>query len=366
MTVHRGMTVWDRRAGEAEAAVLHRFVGRYRHLPGTLLGRTVTPVRQGDRRVAVDGRAPFHYWWQAHLLDALVDGGFRRRRNNDTSGARRSARRAHQLLATIRLRNRGTLRNHFYDDMAWLTLAVERLAALDAQLGLRLAKMSLTPARRTLTRELWRSLHSAGGVVWNRDREYLNAATAGPIALHLAHTGFLAEARTIVEWVFERLCDPESGLIRDGVRSTGELVPHVYTYNQGTILGALLALGGPRDVERADHLVRAVGEHMVTDPRGSRILMTHGGGDGGLFTGILARHLGVAARDPRLSDGVRDEAAGLVRATGEVLWMKRDSTLGLFPVSGDERSGGPGPATVELSTQLQAWLVFEAAAGLDA
>lgn len=357
---------WGQRSAEAEAVVLHRFVGRYRWFPGTLLGRTVASAGQVVDGVAVDASTPFHYWWQAHLLDALVDSGWRRHRSNDVAGARRVARRAHRLLATIRLRNRGTLRNHFYDDMAWLALAVERLAVLDERLGLRAARLTLTPARHTLTQELWRARDDTGGVVWNRDRGFLNAATAGPVALHLARTGSGAQARTIVEWMFGQLLDPGRGLILDGIRRTGELVPHLYTYNQGPILGALLALGEPQDMERAGQLVQAAGDHMVIRDRSGQVLMTHGAGDGGLFTGILARYLGLAAGDSRLPDRVREGAAELVRATGESLWGARNASLGLFPGAAGERADPPvaGDA-VELSTQLQAWMVFEAAARLD-
>lgn len=357
---------WAHRSGEAEAAVLRRFVGRYRWFPGTLLARTVAPAGQVVDGVAVDASTPFHYWWQAHLLDALVDSAWRRHRTDDLAGARRTAHTAHRLLVTIRLRNRGTLRNHFYDDMAWLALAVERLAVLDGSLGLRAARRSLTPARRTLSRELRQAHDDAGGVVWNRDRLFLNAATAGPVALHLARTGARAQARTVVEWVFRHLLDPGRGLIRDGVRRDGELVPTLYTYNQGPVLAALLALGGPQDIERAGQLVHAVADHLVTGDRSSRVLITHGAGDGGLFTGILSRYLGAAAGDSRLPDSVRDEAAGLVLATAESLWRARSAPLGLFPGTAMEPAVPPASGDpVELSTQLQAWTVFEAAARLD-
>lgn len=357
---------WDQRAAEAEAVVLRRFVGRHRGLPGTLLGRIVTSATQDGDRFVAGGNAPFHYWWQAHLLDALLDGGWRRLRGDDAAGARRSALFGHRLLATIRLRNRGTLRNHFYDDMAWLALAVDRLAALDDHLGLRLPRMTLAPARRTLARQLWRSRDSTGGVVWNRDRDFLNAATAGPVALHLARTGHVTQARTIIEWLFNHLLEPQRGLILDGLRCSGDLVADVYTYNQGTTLAALLALGAPQDLERAAVLVRAVGEHLSITSQGRRVLVTHGSGDGGLFTGILARYLSLVARDPRLPCDVRGEAAGLVRATAETLWGRRDAALGLFPSSADDAARPPGLGSrVELSTQLQAWMVLEAAALLD-
>ncbi|MGV8845262.1 glycoside hydrolase family 76 protein [Tessaracoccus sp.] len=351
------MDTLNQRAAEAEALVFRRFVGRHRGIPGTLLGSTVAAPGENTRRIVVDGTQPFHYWWQAHLLDAIVDGGHRRLRTGDGVGARRSAILGHRLLATIRMRNKGTLRNHFFDDMAWLALAVERLAALDQRVGARWLRTSLTPARRGLTRELLGSLDGTGAVVWNRDRDYRNAATAGPVALHLARTGDVARSRRIVDWLFDTLLEEDRGLIRDGILSGADVVEHVYTYNQGTTLGALLELGRPRDLQRAEALVQALGCHLTRADHGHRVLVQHGGGDGGLFTGILARYLSIAGADARLDAGTRSDAALLVRATGDALWQQRDPDTGLFPLAAPH---------VELSTQLQGWLVLEAAAGLGA
>ena len=348
---------WDQRAATTERLVLQRFINRYRRLPGTSLARTVAPTTHDEAVFVVDGSTPFHYWWQAHLLDAIVDGGWRRLRAGDEAGAGRSATLGHRLLSTIWLRNRGTLRNHFFDDMAWLTLAVERLAALDARVGKPLSHASLAPTRRMLTRQLDRSLDGAGAVVWNRDRNFHNAATAGPVALHLARSGRTKEARRTIEWVFGQLWDPERGLIRDGIRRGGDVVEHAYTYNQGTVLAVLLQLGQPHDLQRASALVRAIGHHLTRQAHGRRVLITHGGGDGGLFTGILGRYLSIAGRDQRLEVEARQEANGLVRATGDVLWENRDPATGLFP---------PWKHNVELSTQLQGWLIMQAAARLDA
>ncbi len=347
---------WDERSTEAEALVLRRFIGRYRRLPGTVLARTIAPATKECVAFVVDGSTPFHYWWQAHLLDAIVDGGWRRLRTGDDAGARRSAALGHRLLATIWWRNRGTLHNHFFDDMAWLTLAVERLATLDTRVGKSLLHSSLTPTRRALTRQLNLSVDGTGAVVWNRDRDFRNAATAGPVALHLARRGRAPEARHIVEWLLEHLLDDQRGLIRDGVRRGGDVVEHAYTYNQGTVLAALLELGQPHDLQRATALLHAIGQHLTREKEGRRVLVTHGGGDGGLFTGILVRYLSIAARDERLDVATRREATGLVRATGEALWEARDPVTGLFP---------PWAHDVELSTQLQGWLIMEAAARLD-
>ena len=69
---------------------------------------------------------PWHYWWQAHLLDCLVDAQLRDPR------PRRAATIA-TLTRSVRLRNGGRWTNPFYDDVAWLGLAVQRAGTAGAR-----------------------------------------------------------------------------------------------------------------------------------------------------------------------------------------------------------------------------------------
>ncbi len=360
------MVLLNQRAAQAENLVLSRFVGPYQHIPGTRLGRAAS-MGETAPRLLPDRRAPFNYWWQAHLLDAIIDSAWRSLRAGDTTGARRSAVRGHRVLAGVWLRNGVTLRNHYYDDMAWLALAVERLAALDQYLSLTARQLSLGPARRTLTGELLQARDSTGGVVWNKDRDFLNVPAAAPVALHLARTGHTREARTILDWILQQLTQSTRGLILDGVRRDGSIVDDVYTYNQGTTLAVLLELGQPHDLERATTLVHAVAAHLTWTGSNSGVLVTHGGGDGGLFTGILVRYLALAAEHPGLGTEVHDVATGLVLATSDALWEGRDPVTGFFPSTsaGGEIRRAPD-SRVELSTQLQAWMVLEMADRLGA
>ena len=327
------------------------------------MARTTTPIPEVAGTVHVNCSTPFHYWWQAHLLDAIVDGGLRRLRAHDISGARTSAHLGRRLLGTIFLRNGATWRNHFFDDMAWLALAAQRLGVLHQQLGQRAGSRIRDRAQQTLTRELLAGRDAGGGVFWNKDRTFLNAATAGPAALHLVRSGQRAEARAILEWIDQHLVD-DRGLIIDGLRVDGRSERRVYTYNQGPALAALLALGEQEDLERATALVEAVGMHL--GDAGSRVLVTHGKGDGGLFTGILIRYLALAAGDDRLDLTCRAMADTLVRSTATAMWERRDPS-GNFPCTLDRPAGSAKQiARVELSTQLQGWMAMEAVAGLDA
>ena len=155
----------------------------------------------------------------------------------------------------------------------------------------------------------------------------------------------------------------------------------VYSYNQGPVLGALLELGGAANLTRAADLVAAVARRLTAPATlaPGTVLRGEGTGDGGLFTGILVRYLALAARDQRLPAAARETAASLVLDTAEAFWAGRRIIAAGEPLA---RFGGslvfsarpeepasvtypPGTA-VELSTQLQAWMILEAAAAVTA
>jgi predicted alpha-1,6-mannanase (GH76 family) len=353
-------------------------------MPFTHLARTAHPAR---------GRLdnPWHYWWQAHYLDAIVDAGLRCLRAGDADGARERARRGDRLLRTIRLRNSARWVNDYYDDMAWLALAAGRLALLHAALGRARPQRRLRTAERDLTRQLSSALTSelGGGLYWNVERDFKNVPASAPAALHLARIGRVEEARAIVEWLYARLWSAQSGLFADGLRlvrppSTGGagqrvsftpptevLVPDIWSYNQGTVLGALVTLGDDENLQRAADLVAAVSDRLTTEADGIRLLRTHGDGDGGLFTGILGRYLALAATTEGLAPEARETARVLVTATADALWRGRDvrgrdrahAVSVWSPDPGRAaRSSQPPGARIELSTQVQAWTLFEAAA----
>ncbi|GAB3543192.1 glycoside hydrolase family 76 protein [Arthrobacter tecti] len=334
----------EARASTAACSVTNVFGHRLLGLPGTHLGAVRVPRRLGG---------PWHYWWQAHYLDCLLDAA-EREGNNDDAAAHRT--RARRLLRTIRLRNGGRWTNAYYDDMAWLSLAALRSADLAGHRPL-----------SKLTRVL-ASAHSpdlGGGLFWNMSRDFKNTPATGPAALYFARIGRLEEAQRMVDWLFDRLLDPRTGLLLDGQRvRSEELVTDIYTYNQGPVLGALLSLGGERNVGRAEALIEAVSQNLV---QSGGALRTHGGGDGGLFTGILARYLALAANSPLLAESSRSTARTLITTTADGLWEgrgelepggRRRRTVVVFPEAPYSHAG---TGAAELSTQLQAWMVFEAA-----
>lgn len=330
---------WAALAHQAAADVKARFGHRLMGLPGTWIGS----LKPGTPHSFQPPWSEWHYWWQAHYLDALIDGAWLALGRGERGTARAELRRAQHLLRGIMIRNLGRFPNFFYDDMAWLALAATRLDVLSLRLTAKPSRLAL----RALT-SLTRQLHSAhdtvlgGGLYWSRKRDFKNTPVNGPAALHFARTGQVATARNIVDWLRRELFNPETGLYIDGVHPTpaGRSVEHtVYTYNQGPILAALLELGSPADLAHAAELIEAIEAQLGTAGFGIRL---EPGGDGSLFTGILCRYLALAAQDRRLPAHSRDTASTLITDTAE-------------QVLGQE----PG----QLSAAIQRWMILSAASG---
>jgi predicted alpha-1,6-mannanase (GH76 family) len=375
------------RATEAARSVTAVFGQRLFFLPGT----HIAAVQQPSQRVENLFR-PWHYWWQAHYVDCLVDTGRRELGNGATPAARfdgpdrpSAGRLASRLVTGIRLRNLLRFVNNYYDDMAWLALSTLRLEKL-AEESRRPGRRRNARIRKTLTLQFDSASTDelGGGTFWSKKRDFKNTPATAPVALYYARTGNPGKAQALLDWLDARLFDPDQGLYLDGIRisASGEAVVEnaLYTYNQGPVLGALLELGGAANLARAATVVEAVARSLTRergDTPGMQVLRCDGTGDGGLFTGILARYLALAAADARLPGTVRNTAARLVLDTADTFWAGRRRIAAAEPLA---RHAGkllfsalpekpaadtyPPGAAVELSTQLQACMVLEAAAAV--
>jgi predicted alpha-1,6-mannanase (GH76 family) len=345
---------WSERAGIAERAVLRRHLRRVGGVvPGTRIGRVHWPRRMPSAPF------PWHYWWQAHLLDCLLDAQLRRPERQKASGIA-------ALAHTVRLRNAGSWLNRYYDDIAWLGLAVQRAGTLAGRSG-----PSALAAITTRLHEGWTE-GGGGGLWWRREDDFKNAPANGPAAILLARDGQVGFAAAITDWVAETLVDPDSGLVRDGVRIAPDgtvraVEPYIYTYCQGVHLGACVELaardGHQRWTDRAIALVDAVMQRLA-GPDG--VLPGSGGGDGGLFAGITARYLADAAlRVPELAA----PASQIVFANADAAWKGRAEIAGGPVFSAEWRDPAPEPRAglpeADLSVQLGGWMLLEAAARLQ-
>ncbi len=361
-------TLWSERADMAESAIISRHLRALWALPGTELGVVGWPATKRER---VFGG--WHYWWQAHLIECAIDAA-----NRAPTPLRR--RRIAALARSHRIRNLTGWTNRYYDDMAWLAIALERAERTQG-----------TDVRSALA-ALEKQLHDGwqpqigGGLPWRTGSDYFNAPANGPAAIALLRLGRIQRAQEMADWLDATLRDPETGLILDGIHlPSGEIERPVFTYCQGVALGLETELavqtGDPKHIDRVHRLLAAVEEHMTTDG----VVNGGGGGDGGLFNGILARYLALVAvmLPGEDSEQVADRraAAAIVTASAEAAWANRLQVEGepLFghdwskPAQLPGGSAGAGYFTAggsvtsskvpgrDMSVQLSGWLLMEAA-----
>lgn len=361
--------VWANRAASSEAAITKRHLRRLWGLPGTQLGVVAWPAARTQTLFGT-----WHYWWQAHLLDCLVDAQLREPQPPRLTRINRQIR-AH------RIRNNGRWTNDYYDDMAWLALALERSG--------RLCDIGRPRALDKLADEFLNSWvpEDGGGIPWRKQDQFFNAPANGPAAIFLARHGRLRRAQQMADWIDETLIDPQTHLVFDGIKA-GSMVRAQYTYCQGVVLGLetelAVRIGDGEHALRVHRLVGAVAEHMAPDG----VIKGAGGGDGGLFDGILARYLALVATT--LPGGTaedvaaRDTARRIVLASAEAAWGNRQTvgvdggTLPLFGAFWERTAELPTAAgrpaeSVEgavnaseiperdLSVQLSGWMLMEAA-----
>jgi predicted alpha-1,6-mannanase (GH76 family) len=357
-------SLWGARAALAEQGVLARHVRRVWGLPGTRLGVAGWPQSVGNRL-----HGHWNYWWQAHLLDCFVDAQERQPHPGRAGTISR-------LVRGIHLRNFGSWTNEYYDDIAWLGLALMRANDCED-----------VPIRTAMTRIAaqlragWTD-HAGGGIWWRRKDNFKNVPANGPAAILFARWatrgGERADrqrARSMTEWMAQVLVDPGTGLLWDGVYvepdgSIKDIVKVTYTYCQGVYIGACveLAEGDKSGVwaERAERTINAVAAHLNDD----NVVRGRGGGDGGLFAGILVRYLAQAAL--RLDSSAASVARDLVLGSAEAAWRNR-ALVRAGPLFGPEwskparvpRSSAHRRVERDLSVQLSGWMVLEAAALLE-
>ncbi|WP_405164188.1 fructose-bisphosphate aldolase [Nocardia sp. NBC_01499] len=344
------------RAGLAEQAIQARHLRPLWGLPGTLLGVTAWPPSPQEEVFE-----EWNYWFQAHLLDCATDAAIR------APAAERNDRVA-AIARGIRARNLTGWTNQYYDDMAWLLLALERA---DRLLGVGFPD-GINDLRTAIV-DSWNP--EVGAVPWRVDSDYYNAAANGPTGIALARLGDLTHATQIADFLATRLRSNDSGLIIDGVHEPGaRFEPAVYTYNQGTTIGLETELatrtGAPEHRDRATALIAATSRGLTKNG----VIVGAGGGDGGLFMGILARYLALTAITLRDTT-----AAHLIHTSANAAWTHRADVSGLPLFGTDWSTQAPIPTQPEtpphlsngrtaasttpnrdLSVQLSAWMLLEA------
>jgi predicted alpha-1,6-mannanase (GH76 family) len=298
-----------------------------------------------DARRRIRAQPHWHYWWQAHALDVTVDA-FRREQGRADETRELITRH----ITGVVQRNGGRIINDYYDDMAWMGLALLR------------AEGAAGPRAGTMARELWSEILGGwdtrhGGVAWRRGDTYTNAPANGPSAILGARLyardddrSDLDRARLIDDWLHATLVDPDTALVWDGVHPGAGLPTNrdLYTYNQGTVVGSGVELyrttGDTGRLHRAGRTARAALAWFASREDG--LPPAEGAGDAGLFKGILARYLGEFVLAVR---GVVTPAKSTPEAVAPA-----DVAVRFSPAAGDVGAlGGLNEPAAEASTLLR-------------
>jgi predicted alpha-1,6-mannanase (GH76 family) len=297
--------------------------------------------------------ARFCYWWQAHVVDILVDGYLRTKEL-------RYIEKIDILLEGVVIQNKGDLYNNFYDDMEWMALAL--LRAYDA---------TGKEKYKAYVIELWEDIKTAwnsnmgGGMSWKKDQlDYKNTPANAPAAILAArlfqrfkNEEDLKWALLIYYWNRDNLVDLETGFVWDGLNRLGDGKidkDWEYTYCQGVFLGAALELYKITNKESFLNDSKKTADAAIkrlTDPQ-SGLLPDEGKDDCGLFKGIFIRYLAqLIIERPETSN-----FKVMLESNAKSLYnYGMSKTSGLISNSWKEEPIG----SVQLSTQLSGVMLME-------
>ena len=256
--------------------------------------------------------------------------------------------------------------DRYYDDNAWVGLALiehERLrpgsGSLDrAQDLFQFAASGWDPGQ--------------GGVFWceqgrgtgarNHDRNTVSNAPNAEIALHLADLGRPQDAspvgpREMYQWVLDNLDSaresesPGTGPFWDKIRGDGTIDRAIWSYNQGSMVGANVLLARTDPGQRDTYLGRA---EAITRKALQRFTGTYAQGSPP-FLAIFFRNLLLLHQATSDEDLQRDVIAAMSEF-GEIAWARaQTSRRGLFGLAG----GGPKLLEQSAFVQVLALLAWD-------
>lgn len=302
-----------------------------------------------------DGHKGFNYWWNAHALDVFVDAYSR------TKDAKYLTK-MKVLLKGCFVKNGNTYKNTFYDDMEWWALAC-----------LRAFEATGDSEYKQVADQLWTWIKIGwtpvknGGIMWaSGSPESKNACSNAPAAIIAARMYKLDKkdddliwAKKIYIWMKAYLVEPARGLVWDAYGNTNE--GNIYTYNQGTWIGAGLELYLiTKDkvylqdaVRNANYLMN---DQVKFSPAG--ILKGENSGNGGLFKGIFIRYMAQLLLKNALDDYSKQQYVRYLNNNG--LSLANKATKMPENIFGPDWVKKPTNPESDCSVQLSGIMLFEA------
>ncbi|MDQ0062671.1 glycoside hydrolase family 76 protein [Paenibacillus harenae] len=346
----QSVSAWSAVANEAQAALKDRY-----------WNEKLGMMNQWYPPAKAFGEENFYYWWQAHVMDVLIDG-------LERTGEAAYRELLSELAEGVRSYNGDTFKHNYYDDMEWTALAL--LRAYDA-----------TGEEPYLTNalELWEDIktawndHMGGGMAWKKDQlDYKNTPANAPASILAARlyraygkAEDLAWAVRIYEWNRENLVDLATGFVWDGINRLGDGridKDWKFTYCQGVFIGAgvelYLATRDEQYLQDACRTTTACFEELCAAE--TLLLPDEGIDDTGLFKGILIRYL--LEMEKVAPPAERDAIFAVIEANALSLRDRGLSReLGLCGPSWVN----PPMLPIQLSVQLSGVMLLEAMARLE-
>jgi len=300
------------------------------------------------------GNLGFNYWWNAHALDVQVDA------YNRTKDAKYLIK-MKALLKGCFVKNGNTFKNTFYDDMEWWALACLRAYDATGDVEYKNAADQLW----SWIKVGWTAVKN-GGIMWaSGSADSKNACSNAPAAIIAARLYQLDKkeddlvwAKKIYTWMKNYVVEPARGVVWDAYGNTSENA--LYTYNQGTWLGACLELYQItkeqvylNDAVRTANYV--MNDQVKFSPSG--ILRGENSGDGGLFKGIFIRYMSQLLLKKAVDAYTTELYLKYLKNNGQSLATKAIK----LPenVFSSDWSSKPTSVTGDCSVQLSALMLFE-------
>ncbi len=303
-----------------------------------------------------DGETAANYWVSAEALDSVLDGVER------TGGQRWSD----VPRAFVAMQDGLGWMRTWFDDENWMALALIHAFDVTGDRGMLSRADALLDDIQANATDGSCCGTQPGGLWWDRNHtQKATAANAGAVitAARLYEREHdparLAFAKTVFAYWAAQMVDPVTGQVADHIDAAGNKVWWKFTYNEGTMIGAALALqhatGDSSYLDVAKRIGAFVLGQETADSGSGRILSDGASCDGDCqqFKGIAQRHLAALAdADPG------GPWAPLLARDASAIWdHARNVDTTTF---GTDWAGPPTAPTV--STQSSATMALDRAA----